>query len=459
MENKYDVLVLGSGIGGLAAALMLSHSGKKVAVFEKHDRPGGRLGSFKKEGYTIDYGVHLVSRGAKSPVIQVLDRCEAEANIEFTSVRPIQSTGGEQFKFPHDLKGRIPDEDFEAVIKFVTDIKGMSDEETHEFDGISLEEFLNRYTKASFAHACVSMVGYIYCCIPEFRLSAGEFCRCLKWEAEARASGYPSGGCVVITNAYIKGIKKYGGEMIPNTDVVKIIVEDGKAVGVVTDNGDEYRADCIVSNAGIKDTVLKLAGEGYFEPEYVQYVKDLEYTDVSVIARFALDEPISPEIKMLSNFSSMDPEEYVDTLMRGEIPEEISTFIVVPSSFDPTIAPEGKQLIVMTTALKYDMNRAYAPAILEKMIDSAEAYFPGLREKATFIDTVLPDEADELFGEDGAGIGIAQQVGQAGKDRPEIKTPLEGLYIVGGEAGGEGVGMELCVNSAIEFYDKYFESL
>jgi prolycopene isomerase len=161
---------------------------------------------------------------------------------------------------------------------------------------------------------------------------------------------------------------------------------------------------------------------------------------------------------MLSNFSSMNPREYFETLARGELPTEINTFVVVPSNFDPSIAPEGKQLVVMTTAVAADLNPAYAPAILEAMIDSAEPYFPGLREHAIFTDTVLPADADELFGEDGAGIGIAQQVGQAGTRRPEIKTPLEGLYIVGGEAGGAGVGMELCANSAIELYEKYFKN-
>ena len=71
----------------------------------------------------------------------------------------------------------------------VTDVKGMSDEETHAFDGQTLEEFLSTYTTDPFVHACVSQVGFIYCCIPEYRLSAGEFARCLKWEAEARSSG------------------------------------------------------------------------------------------------------------------------------------------------------------------------------------------------------------------------------------------------------------------------------
>ncbi|MDR2109494.1 MAG: FAD-dependent oxidoreductase, partial [Coriobacteriales bacterium] len=286
MKDKYDALVLGSGIGGLAAALMLSHDGKRVALFEKHKRPGGRLGSFFKEGFTVDFGVHLVSRGEKSPVIQILNRCGVSADISFTKVRPVQSTGGEQFKFPHDLKGKVSDQDFQAVIRFVSQIKDMSDEETAALDDLTLEEYLNRYTTNPFAHACISMVGFIYCCIPEFKLSAGEFARCLKWEAEARASGYPSGGCVAITNAYINGLKKNGVDLFLDTPVEKILVEDGRAMGVLA-QGTEYRADSVISNAGIKQTVLELVGEDHFSPEYVSSVKDLEYSCVSIIARFA----------------------------------------------------------------------------------------------------------------------------------------------------------------------------
>ena len=68
---------------------------------------------------------------------------------------------------------------------------------------------------------------------------------------------------------------------------------------------------------------------------------------------------------------------------------------------------------------------------------------------------MYPADAARLMGEDGAGIGIGQDAGQAGIDRPSIKTPIEGLYIVGAEAGGEGVGTELAANSAIEFFDTY----
>lgn len=452
--KHYDAIVIGAGVGGLASALLLAQSGKKVALFEKRMQPGGRIGSSKRDDFTVDFGVHLISRGEKGPLIQLLDRCGVESNIEFTKVRPIQSTGGEKFKFPQDLKGRVSDEDFEAVIKMVTDVKNMTDEETSAFDGQTLEEFLDTYTTDPFVHACVSQIGFIYCCIPEYRLSAGEFARCLKWEAEAHASGYPSGGCVSILAAYMSGLEKYGVETYFGKPVDSIVVEDGRAVGVTVD-GEEFRADMIVSNAGIQETVRDLVGAEHFDAEYVEYVEGLEISFVSIIARFALDTVISPEIKMLSGFSSVPVKEYNDKLMAGEVPEELNSFIVVPSSFDPSVAPEGKQLVMMTTAVPAGIPDEHCPAILEALIDIAEESFPGLREHAIFVEKVFPADAARIMGEDGAGIGIAQQAGQAGKDRPAIKSPLEGLYIVGAEAGGAGVGTELAANSAIEFFDTY----
>lgn len=452
--KHYDAIVIGAGVGGLASALLLGSAGKQVALFEKRTQPGGRIGSSQRDGFTVDFGVHLISRGEKGPLIQLLERCDVDPDIEFTKVRPIQSTGGEQFKFPQDLKGRVPDEDFEAVIKMVTDVKGMSDERTHDFDGQTLEEFLNGYTTDPFVHACVSQIGFIYCCIPEYRLSAGEFARCLKWEAEAHASGYPSGGCVSILSAYMRGLEQHGVDVEFGAPVERIVIEDGKAVGVVV-NGEEFRADMIVSNAGIQETVADLVGAEHFDDAYVEYVENLEISFVSVIARFALDTVISPEIKMLSGFSSVPVKEYNDKLMAGGVPEELNSFIVVPSSFDPSVAPEGKQLVMMTTAVPAGIKDEYCPAILEALIDVAESHFPGLREHAIFVEKVFPADAARIMGEDGAGIGIAQQAGQAGVDRPSIKTPIEGLYIVGAEAGGSGVGTELAANSAIEFFDNY----
>lgn len=452
--KQYDAIVIGAGVGGLASALLMAHAGKKVGVFERHLYAGGRIGSSKHDGFTVDFGVHLISRGGKGPLIGVLDRCEVDHGIEFTKVRPIQSTGGENFKFPQDLKGRVSDEDADAVIRMVMDIKGMSDEQTHEYDDMTLEEFLNTYSTDPFVHACVSQIGFIYCCVAEDTLCAGEFCRCMKWEAEAHASGYPMGGCSSITDAYLKGLEQYGAEVHFGAVVDKIIVEDGRAVGIVA-NGEEYRADIIASNAGLKETVIDLVGADQFDEDYVEYVKALSIGFTSVVARYALDTVISPEIKMLSNFSSMPAREYWAMIMRGELPSEINSFIVVPSTFDPSVAPEGKQIVMMSTAVPAGIKDEYCDRILDALVDVAESHFPGLREHAIFVEKMLPSDAARIMGEGGAGIGIAQEVGQAGTHRPKIETPIPGLYIVGAEAGGAGVGTELAANSAIEFFENY----
>ena len=60
--------MIGAGVGGLASALLLAHSGKKVALFEKRFTPGGRIGSTKRDDFTVDFGVHLISRGQNGPL-------------------------------------------------------------------------------------------------------------------------------------------------------------------------------------------------------------------------------------------------------------------------------------------------------------------------------------------------------------------------------------------------------
>ncbi len=452
MKN-YDAIIIGSGMGGIAAAMMLAHKGKKVVVFEKNTLLGGRLSSYKKDGFTLDIGVHVISRGEKGPVVECLSRVGIENPIKFIKIRPLVSFNGKPFVFPHDLKDMVAEKDFNSLMKFMSDVMTYTEEQISELDQITLKELLLRYTDNEVIHTVVSRIGSIYCGIPAWVEAAGEFVRCMSWEAKARASGYPEGGCVAITNAFVEGIKTFGGEVVNNSPVEKIIVENGRAVGVIV-GGKTYKAEMIISNADIRNTVLNLIDPGTFAAEYVEYVKNLKYAWAGPVIRIALDQKIT-DLKMLAQFGEVGQEQYFDKIRRGVMPEQLNLFLVVPSNFSPVVAPEGKQLINVATPIPTDTSQEVIDRLQEAMLDTAEKYIPDLRKHIMWTDFMSINACAGLAGEDGCTIGIAQSPGQVGAKRPKIKTPLEGLYIVGCDCGGAGVGIELAANSALEFIDNY----
>ncbi len=453
MAEKYDAIVVGAGIGGLATALMLSHRGRKTLLLEKHRFLGGRLSSFDRGGFHVDLGVHLISRSEKGPTSEVLRRVGIPDPVKYIKVRPRSSYQGKVLTFPHDLKDMVPEKDFTGLMNFLGEVRFMPEEKMKEYDDVYLEKFLSQYTQEPMVHAWVESICGIYIGCPLSLASTGEFMRCLKWEAESRASGYPDGGCSAISEAYGDGIRKFGGEIKLGARVQKIEVEMGNVKGVMV--GDElYQSDVIISNADIKNTVLNLVGADYFPSDYVDNVKGLQYSGAgATVVRVALDKKLT-DIMMLGHIATFDREGYAKKLLSGIIPDELNLMVVVPSNFSDKIAPEGKQFVcVVSGGVGTGAPKEMKEALAEAMLNTTETIIPGLRQHALWTNTMTPDDLNNMLGEEGAGIGIAQMVGQVGDKRPKIKTPVEGLYIVGGEAGGTGVGIELCINSAIEFMD------
>ena len=241
--KQYDAIIIGAGMGGLAAGVLMAHAGKKIAIVEKNKLNGGRLTSWVHDGFTLDLGVHVISRGSKGPVVQCLQRCGIEPDLKFNTVRPTTSFKGEVFKFPRDVARYVPKEDFDKLMEFMSFIRSLSDEQSHEYDRIPLRDFLNRYTTNAFVHNAVNAICVVYIVVYEDTASTGEFIRCLNWEAQARSSGYPDGGCGSIPREYVKAFESLGGELYNDMPVESIAVENGKAAGVYV-NGEIGRASC-----------------------------------------------------------------------------------------------------------------------------------------------------------------------------------------------------------------------
>lgn len=451
--TNYDAIVIGSGIGGLAAGILLANSGKKTLIIEKHKSVGGRLTSYKRDGFTVDLGVHVISRSDKGPLGEIYSRVGAQSAIAWQKIRPITSYNGKIFVFPHDLKDQVPPADFEALMRFMKDVRELPEEEVSARDDIDIDTYLDRYTTNKMIHSCISNISMIYACLPNWLFSAGEFMRCMRFEGAARASAYPNGGCSSIVEELTALFKEKGGEMLLDAPVERIVVEDNKAKGAVA-KGKTHSAPLIVSNADIQATVLSLVGGEYFKPDYVEYVKNLKYAWLGPVRRIALDKVIT-DIKMLTQFGSMDQKGYYEQMSAGVMPEELNLFLVSPSNFSPEVAPEGKQLINFATQISPDSPQNILDELPEAMTRTAEKYIPDLRKHTLWIEDTGLKSFEAMLGEHGVGIGVGQCPGQVGKKRPSVKTGIDGLYIVGGEAGGTGVGIELCINSAFEFFDKH----
>lgn len=449
--ERYDAIVVGSGVGGLSIGLLLAHAGKSTLVLERNERVGGRLSSHERDGFKVDLGVHVISRTLEGPYGDLLRRVGYQSAVEYVKVRPLSSYDGKMFVFPHDLKSMVPERDYAKLKEFMRDIAAFSDEEVSSYDTMDIKAFLNRYTENDMVHSCISNIATIYACLPSWLISAGEFMRCLRAEGAARASGYPVGGCAAISGELADAFEANGGVLRLGAPVESIVVESGAVRGVIAD-GNHIEAPLVVSNADIQNTVLNLVGEDCFPDSYVDYVKKLKYSWHGPVQRVALDTRLT-DIKMLTQFGSLDQEGYYAQLYRGEIPDELNLFIVSPSNFSPEVAPEGMQLINFTSPMPVDVPSSIQDGLPEAIMRTAEKYVPSLRDHIVWSEYADRRALCSEVGEHGVGIGVGQYPDQVGAKRPNVETPLTGLYLVGGEAGGSGVGIELCIDSAFQCFE------
>lgn len=453
---NYDVIVIGGGIGGLAfSAVASARLGKKVLLLEKNSVVGGRLSSFQRDGFTLDIGAHVISQSEKGPLGAVLRTLGKENDISWEHVRPMTSYKGEIFAFPKGLAGRISDEQYAAVLSAIKEIRNLSDADSHKLDHVDLCTYLNQQgIHDPLALECFNNIVKIYVCVPHHQASAGEFIRCFCHEAQSRASGYPVGGCGVIAQALADGITENGAVLRTSSQVKEIIVENGQAVGVRTEDA-EYRAPVIVSNADGRRTLLDLLPTGILSAKEYSRVQNMTYSYSMLIVRMALKHSVT-DLRLITHIvEGLDSKRFEEDLLAGRFPDEVPLFMPVPSNFSSECAPAGHQLITAGAIIPYetpDIDR-----LEEIIVNTAMKILPGLKEALMWRHVTSPAGLHAAVVENGAIIGLGQTVGQVGKSRLGVETAVPGLYLCGAEAGGSGVGIELAINSAFELLAKLGE--
>jgi phytoene dehydrogenase-like protein len=241
--------------------------------------------------------------------------------------------------------------------------------------------------------------------------------------------------------------------------VRRIIVEGGAAAGIVTEDGGEYRAPLVISSAGVRQTALKLVGEEHFSPAYVERLKELENNLACVGYRYFTDSPVLDDVMMVYfPHGCVGTRAEFERMARGEEKPKNNYIYIGTTSLYPNMAPQGKQIIYACMSCAPDPALDLTP-YLDYVEKRVRRLVPGLYKHIERVEVMGPATVPAvgndavLPGQGGESYGIAMAVGQSGKSRPSAKSPLPGLYYVGNDVEGVGLGTHMAVDSGFKVAD------
>ena len=451
----YDVIVIGGGIGGTGVAALLAQKKLKVLLLEKNRQVGGRCTSYEREGFKVPTYVHAFARADQGPCGDLARKIQeplewvrervAVFNLKGKEIPLTIGAGG------RDLLKALGSmklgwwELFRAS-GLAKDIRSSMTKWEREFDRLDIQSWISRHTENESIHALIAFISAATFVVPPWEGSTGEYLHILRGMAKAGAGGYPVEECSAIPETYLRGFRKAGGELRQER-VRRITVQDNQARGVELENGEFIGARAVISNAGVKTTVLDLVDHNHFDGDYLKSVRNLKSSWSALALKVALDKKITP-LKACIYIPTLDPGGYFRQLEQNQVPEELTLWVTIPSNAIPSLVPEGKQLICAGSLLPYRPELDWTPYI-NKGFETLEKLFPEIPKYALWKESVTPADLERWVAREGTLIEVAQTVGQVGKDRPPISSPIQGLYWVGSDVGRRAVGVELAAESAL----------
>jgi prolycopene isomerase len=490
-------VVVGGGIGGTVATLLLAHAGVPVTLVEKNRRIGGSCSGYDKQGFHVDIGTHMFCRGDRGPLGDVLRRVGEPGAIEFRRTRdiaelrfpmrpgikiaakdgvarlPVPASVARMPRFAFDLARGLGMSlaDAARAARLFARILTMSDAEIDAANDLTIEEFLAPYVDHAPTIGIFGFLLGLYFILPYWEVSAGEAIAAFQRMALDNRLSYPRGGSIAIPSAYERLARARGAEVRLGAGVRRIVVADGRARGVELEDGTLLPATVVVSTSSLRTTVLRLAGPEHFPEAYVERARTIRGSYIAVQAKIGLRKKLVDagaivggvgESMDLFDVTTSDLKEMFAAVTRGEIPSIVPFYCPVPTNFDASLAPPGHQLLtVCAVAPTSDVAlRDPGPAWEEAMLRTIRRVVPGLDEHALFVDRFSVDFIERWIGKEfGPAVSTAQTPDQVGARRPPVFTPLRGLYLAGCNAGGRGVGTELAAASAIECVDRVLADL
>ncbi|MEJ2720094.1 MAG: NAD(P)/FAD-dependent oxidoreductase [bacterium] len=478
--GEFDAVIIGSGLGGLSCAAAFARQGFKPLVLEMHSRPGGYATTFSRPGgFVFDVSLHSTTVGERDGVRNLIPAFKEITEVEFVPHNPlyrviypdydIRVPQRDVHKYISLLEERFPEES-PGIIGLIEDMQGLSDD-IQRFMGAGGQVDMTRFptdypylfqnfnktwgdmvdariTNTKLRAVVSALWGYYG--LPPSRLSS--FYYALPTMEYLKEGGfYPRGRSQAISNALVKFIEDRGGKVLLKTRVERILVEDGAAHGVVTEDGKTYKGRAVVSNVNAHDTFQKMMSEDELLADYSKRMDGLSVSLSSFQVFLGLERDLvhdagitDTEIFVQTGYD-MD-EEY--QRMLGADVENGGFGITLYDNLYDGYSPEGKNTVNIMTLQGYGHWEPYAK---DYWAGNKDAYNAEKERLAGILiaraeETLLPGLAEAIEVKEigtpltnvrytanyrGAAYGWDQTVDNSGQNRVGHATPIKNLYLAG----------------------------
>ncbi len=477
--------VIGSGFGGLAAAIRLQTAGFATTIYEACDQPGGRAQVHRDGGYTFDAGPTVIT----AP--HCLEELFSEAgrrmsdHVELLPVSPFYRlhwlADGDTFDYDGDgermlqqIAARSAD-DAAGYQRFVEYSRRVFDAGYRELAAQPFLRFWDmvkvapqlarlradrpvyrtvaRYVKDEHVRQALSFHSLLVGGNP---FETSSIYTLIHYLERHWGVWFPRGGTGALVRALVGLFRELGGELHLDAPVERIRVEDGAAVRHhVSARGATEVFDLVVSNADVHHTYARLYGD---EPRAQPMVAKLERADWSMslfVLYFGTDRSYAGEVAHHTVVFGPRYRELLDDIFHGDhLADDMSLYLHAPHVTDPSLAPPGHGAFYVLSPVPHLGNApldwdALAPRYAERVLETLEPVLPGVRRHVTTQRWMTPFTfRDQLRSHVGAAFSVAPRLTQSAYFRPHNRCDhIPGLYLVG--AGTHpGAGVPGVVNGA-----------
>lgn len=419
IAGKYDVIVIGSGIGGLAtAALLAKHAGKRVLVLERHYTAGGFTHTFRRPGYEWDVGVHYIGDvlDPETPLRRLFDDV-TDGQLEWADMGQAYDRvilGDETFdfvsgreNFRQKLHGYFPQQR-RAIDRYLREIDSTIQLASLYFAEKAIPQTLSRFIGGFMRWPLLrkanrttlqtlsrmtsdpKLIGVLTAQYGDYGLPPAQssfFIHALIVKHYLEGAAYPVGGAARFAATILPVVEKSGGAVFTNAEVNRILVENGRAVGVQLSDGNQLRAPRIVSDAGAYNTFRRLLPE---EAETARLEKLLRRQTESV-AHLSLYVGLQETAEQLGLsktnlwiYPDYDHDRNFQQMLSASPDAPLSSaYISFPSAKDPDFARRhpGRATIEVISVAPYDWFAPWAGSAWKKRGDDYEALKRRLTEQ------------------------------------------------------------------------------